>query len=79
MMFGNIEKVKFFFCWFILSGFLDFTLFTLEFGITVNTFYAPFMDIMFSGLCVRPFVHLSRFMLKFLVEVFFDEVEIPST
>ena len=41
---------------------------------------------MFSGLCVRPsvrsfvrpFVRLSRFRLKFLVEVVFDEVEVQS-
>ena len=28
---------------------------------------------------VRPFVRLSRFRLKFLVEVVFDEVEVQST
>ena len=46
---------------------------------------------MFSGLCgyssvrpsvrssVRSFVRLSRFRLKFLVKVVFDEVEVQST
>ena len=38
---------------------------------------------MFSGLCVRPSVRssgcLSRFRLKFLVKVVFDEAEVQST
>ena len=49
---------------------------------TIN-FYAPFMGLMFSSLCIRAFVcssvRLSRFRLKFFVEVIFDEVEVQST
>ena len=41
--------------------------------------YAPFMGIMFSGLCMCLFVRLSRFRLKFLVTVVFDEIEVQST
>ena len=54
-----------------------------ELLINLYEFYAPFMGIVFSGLCigasVRSSVRLSRFRLKFLVEVVFDEVEVQST
>ena len=46
-------------------------------------FYVRFMGIMFSGLCfrlsVRASVCLSRFRLKFLVQVVLDEVEVQWT
>mgnify|MGYP007077659167 CR=1 FL=1 len=46
-------------------------------------FCAPFMDIMFSGLCVclsvRSSFRLLHFRLKFLVMVVFDEAKIQST
>ena len=41
--------------------------------------YAPFMGIMFSGLCVCSSIRLSRFRLKFLVKVVFDEVEVTCS
>ena len=49
------------------------------FSLSTINFYAPFMIILFSSLCIRAFVRsvvrLSLFRLKFLVEVVLDEVE----
>ena len=50
---------------------------------TIN-FYAPFMCIMFSSLYIRAFVYdvhpsVPLSLVKALVEVVFDEVEVQST